>query len=108
MYEGAGVGDGVGDGDGVDDYTIIGCIPELDEQPNQDNDSDNNGDNNTVVDDLDSDNDGILDEFDDCPDTEAGAATDTQGWSNEQNKNQVYKDTEEDGINQWIHRKKGI
>tara|TARA_B100000700_G_scaffold96240_1_gene108317 strand:- start:326 stop:2383 length:2058 start_codon:yes stop_codon:yes gene_type:complete len=83
------------DGDGVDDYTVIGCIPELDPVENQNNNSD---DNNTTINEVDSDNDGILDELDDCPNTEAGAATDTQGCSNEQNKNQVYNKPDEDGL----------
>ena len=87
------------DGDGVDDHTVIGCVPDLEEQQPEENNSHNNsGENNTVVNDLDSDNDGVLDDVDECPDTEEGAATDTQGCSNEQNKNQVYKDTEEDGL----------
>jgi len=85
------------DGDGVDDHTIIGCIPDIDNQ-NQNNNSDNNNSNNTTVDDLDSDNDGIPDELDDCPDTTEGAATDTQGCSNEQNKDQVYNKPDEDGL----------
>ena len=89
------------DGDGTDDNTVIGCEPELTTEPvdNQtgDNTDNNTGNNSTVVD-LDSDNDGILNDVDECPDTEEGAATDTQGCSNEQNKNQVFKDTEEDGL----------
>lgn len=47
---------------------------------------------------MDSDNDGILNDIDECPGTEEGAATDTQGCSNEQNKNQVFKDSEDDGM----------
>ena len=87
------------DGDGVEDHTVIGCVPDLEgQQPEENNSQNNSGENNTVVDDLDSDNDGVLDDVDECPDTAEGAATDTQGCSNEQNKNQVYKDTEEDGL----------
>jgi phosphatidylserine/phosphatidylglycerophosphate/cardiolipin synthase-like enzyme len=89
------------DGDGTDDNTVIGCEPDLTTEPvdNQaENNADNNTGNNSTVGDLDSDNDGILDDVDECPDTEEGAATDTQGCSNEQNKNQVFKDTEEDGL----------
>jgi hypothetical protein len=87
------------DGDGVDDYTVIGCVPDIDEeQINQNNSQGNNTENNTVVDDFDSDNDGVLDDLDECPGTEEGAAIDTQGCSNEQNKNQVFKDTDEEGL----------
>ncbi len=87
------------DGDGVDDYTVIGCAPDIDEeQINQNNSQDNTSENNTVVDDLDSDNDGVLEELDECPGTEEGAAIDTQGCSNEQNKNQVFKETDEEGL----------
>ena len=87
--------------DGVDDNTVIGCEPDLATEPvdNQtDNITDNDNGNNSTVVDLDSDNDGILDDVDECPDTAEGAATDTQGCSNEQNKNQVFKDTEEEGL----------
>ncbi|MGB1491377.1 MAG: hypothetical protein ACPG9O_04850, partial [Candidatus Poseidoniaceae archaeon] len=89
------------DGDGIDDNAVIGCEPDLTTEPvdNQTgNNTDNNDGNNSTVVDLDSDNDGILDDVDECPDTAEGAATDTQGCSNEQNKNQVSKDTEEEGL----------
>ena len=69
------------DGDGENDSITFGCIPTV-----VDN-SDNNSNNNTTDDD--SDGDGILDLFDDCPNTEVGVATDTQGCSNEQNKEQT-------------------
>lgn len=76
------------DGDGVTDSSVIGCIPEL---PNGNTGGENNTDNdssgNTGA--KDSDNDGIDDEIDDCPDTIAGAATNLQGCSNEQRKNQT-------------------
>ena len=39
-----------------------------------------------------------MNEDDECPDTAPGAATDTQGCSNEQNKNQAAKTTEDDGM----------
>ena len=89
------------DGDGADDSTVIGCKPDLTTEPvdNQtENNTDNNTESNSTIVDLDSDNDGILNDVDECPDTEEGAATDTQGCSNEQNKNQVFKDTEDDGL----------
>ncbi len=56
------------DGDGVEDHTVIGCVPDLEQQQPEENNSQNNGENNTVVDDLDSDNDGVLYEIDECPD----------------------------------------
>ena len=89
------------DGDGVDDHTVIGCVPDLADQVDNnatDNNTNNGSNGNTTVDDLDSDNDGILNDLDECPGTEEGAATDTQGCSNEQNKNQASKDTDEDGL----------
>ena len=89
------------DGDGADDSTVIGCEPDLTTEPvdNQTEDNtENNTENNSTLVDLDSDNDGILNDVDECPDTAEGAATDTQGCSNEQNKNQVFKDTEDDGL----------
>ena len=49
------------DGDGVDDHTVIGCVPDLEEQQPEENIQNNSGENNTVVDDLDADNDGVLD-----------------------------------------------
>ena len=98
------------DGDGVDDYTVIGCVPDIDEEQTGENNSQNNsGENNTVTEGPDSDGDFICDGPlavsgvcdagpDECPGTEEGAATDTQGCSDEQNRNQSYKDTEEDGL----------
>jgi len=81
------------DGDGVDDYTVIGCNPESGGgdnvvDPNDDDDS------NDVVE-VDSDGDGVNDDVDDCLGTEAGAATDTQGCSNQQNKEQSVDDSAE-------------
>ena len=58
------------DGDGADDNTVIGCKPELTTEPVDDqteNNTDNNTENNSTIVDLDSDNDGILNEFDYCP-----------------------------------------
>ena len=52
-------------------------------------------DNNSTVDNPDEDNDGVLNDDDDCPDTAPGAATDTQGCSNEQNKDQTAKTTDD-------------
>ena len=60
------------DGDGVDDYTVIGCQPDV-------------GGNDGGADDIDTDNDGVVDSNDECPGTEQGSATDTQGCSNQQN-----------------------
>ena len=110
------------DGDGVDDHTVIGCDPDLEDvELDSDNDGiaddidecpdttdgavvddkgclvEENG-NNSTVEDPDEDNDGVLNEDDECPDTAPGAATDTQGCSNEQNKNQAAKTTEDDGM----------
>ena len=81
------------DGDGENDSITFGCIPTV--VDNSGNNSNNNTDNNTNqtsnnnTTTEDSDGDGILDSFDDCPNTIAGVATDTQGCSNEQNKDQT-------------------
>jgi len=80
------------DNDGQADSEVIGCEPDT-------GNGNNGGDNNQGSDDTttqDSDGDGILDEVDDCPDTVTGAATDTQGCSNEQNKKQVVDESGED------------
>ena len=77
------------DSDGVDDYTVVGCIPENTGSTDGNN---TDGQNNDSIDDtidLDSDNDGIENFLDECPGTKAGAATDSQGCSSEQNKNQT-------------------
>ena len=84
------------DMDGVEDFTVIGCQPEFEDNQNGDNNSENNTNNGNQTGQLDSDNDGILDEIDECPDTELGAATDTQGCSNEQNKQQTFDDSNEE------------
>ena len=83
------------DGDGVEDHTVIGCNPDFndDNQDDEEDDEDDSEDDQTP---LDSDNDGILDDIDDCPNTQPGSATDTQGCSNEQNKQQTYDDTEDE------------
>ena len=57
------------DEDGTDDYTVIGCDPELEDVE------------------LDSDNDGVTDDIDECPNTVSGVATDAKGCSSEQNAN---------------------
>jgi hypothetical protein len=80
------------DNDGQADSEVIGCVPDT---GTGNNGGDNNsGNDNTTT--LDSDGDGILDDVDECPDTVAGAATDTQGCSNEQNKKQVIDESGED------------
>lgn len=81
------------DGDGVDDYTVIGCIPESDGGDNVVDPNDGNDSNDDVE--VDSDGDGVNDDVDDCLGTEAGAATDTQGCSNQQNKEQSVDDSAE-------------
>jgi hypothetical protein len=80
------------DNDGQADSEVIGCVPDTGTGNNGGDDNSGSGNNTT----LDSDGDGILDEVDDCPDTVAGAATDTQGCSNEQNKKQVIDESGED------------
>ena len=68
------------DQDGVEDYTVIGCVPD---SGNGDNVNPVNPDNNSgdgIVG-TDSDGDGVDDDIDECLGTEAGAATDTQGCS---------------------------
>jgi phosphatidylserine/phosphatidylglycerophosphate/cardiolipin synthase-like enzyme len=76
------------DGDGVTDSSVIGCIPELpDGNTGGENNTDNDSSGNTGP--KDSDGDGIDDEIDDCPDTIVGAATNPQGCSSEQRKNQT-------------------
>ena len=78
------------DGDGEDDYITFGCVPVEPEDPvdnNTDNGTENPGNNTEEPNvDADTDSDGIKDSIDDCPGTLAGAATDTQGCSNQQNK----------------------
>ena len=83
------------DGDGVDDYTVIGCVPESD-GGNNGVDPIDDDDSNDIVD-IDSDGDGVNDDVDDCLGTEVGAATDTQGCSNQQNKDQTVDDSSESG-----------
>ena len=58
-------------------------------------DNTTNDDNQTTQEEIDSDNDGLPDLVDECPDTELGVAIDSQGCSNEQNKQQSYKEEEE-------------
>ena len=84
------------DGDGIDDYTIIGCVPNITQEDNTSTDDNTtNDDNQTTQEEIDSDNDGLPDLVDECPDTELGVAIDSQGCSNEQNKQQSYKEEEE-------------
>ena len=83
------------DGDGVDDYTILGCIPDTgddDQVVDEEDEEEDNQDQSP----LDLDNDGVPDEIDDCPETAPDTPTDTQGCSNEQNKQQTYEDTSDD------------
>ena len=92
------------DGDGVDDYTVIGCNPDLedvdpvdpDNNDNNNSNDDNNG--NTTIDDPDTDNDTVPNEIDECPGTKEGVAIDTQGCSDEQNRDQASKDEDDDGL----------
>ncbi len=74
------------DGDGVNDSEAMGCdlggievVPE---------------DNSTTE--LDTDLDGVVDEEDDCPGTEAGAATDERGCSSAQRAGSVLDSTKND------------
>jgi hypothetical protein len=76
------------DGDGVNESEALGCdlggieiVPE----------------NNNTSDDLDEDNDGVLNENDSCPETEAGVATDERGCSSAQRSGQVQDGTENTG-----------
>ena len=90
------------DGDGMEDHTVIGCVPDLSDSVTipddvSDNETDDEDQNSTIID-NDIDNDGVINSQDECPKTLEGEAVDMQGCSNEQNKNQVYKDTEEDGL----------
>ena len=85
------------DFDGVDDYETIGCIPSGDNVNNNsgnDNNSGNSSDNNTVSNPDDLDEDGVPNDEDECPGTELGAETDTQGCSVDQDKN----DLDGDGV----------
>jgi phosphatidylserine/phosphatidylglycerophosphate/cardiolipin synthase-like enzyme len=80
------------DGDGVDDYTVIGCIPE-----NTGGSGEGNGDGESDGESTDLDSDGVDDLLDDCPGTEPDTATDTQGCSSEQNKNLTINNSGEQG-----------
>ena len=78
------------DGDGEQDSEVLGCdlggivvVP------------DNNGNNNNnTVSSPDTDNDGVKNEDDDCPDTPEGTATDDDGCSYAQRTEQVQDSTE--------------
>ena len=76
------------DGDGQNDSAVLGCdLAGVDIQP-VDN---NNGNVQTSTDD---DEDGVLNEADDCPETPAGVATDAQGCSSQQRAELVEDSTE--------------
>jgi hypothetical protein len=82
------------DGDGTDDWEIIGCdLENVDTTTPIDNTTgDGTGDNTTI---NDSDGDGVSDSVDNCPDTPAGAATDIEGCTAQQNKDKSIIDNEE-------------
>lgn len=115
------------DGDGIDDHTVIGCEPDLEDldiedlELDTDNDgvldindecpntasgaatdakgcSDEQNNQGTVIEDTDSDNDTVPNEIDECPGTKEGVAIDTQGCSDEQNRDQASKDEDDDGL----------
>ena len=91
------------DGDGVDDHTVIGCNPDLDDvdpldPDNTDNNSNDDNNGNTTIDDPDTDNDTVPNEIDECPGTKEGVAIDTQGCSDEQNRDQASKDEDDNGL----------
>ena len=76
------------DGDGQNDSAVLGCdLAGVDIQP-VDN---NNGNVQTSTDD---DEDGVLNEADDCPETPAGVATDAKGCSSQQRAELVEDSTE--------------
>ena len=76
------------DGDGQNDSVVLGCdLAGVDIQP-VDN---SGGDAQTSTDD---DEDGVLNEADDCPETPAGAATDAKGCSSQQRADLVEDSTE--------------
>jgi hypothetical protein len=93
------------DGNGEDDYITFGCVPVEPIDPIENNTENGTDDTNETIDptpDLDSDNDGIKDNIDECPETPAGAATDTQGCSNEQNKKQNADETSNKGVSSGL------
>jgi phosphatidylserine/phosphatidylglycerophosphate/cardiolipin synthase-like enzyme len=80
------------DGDGIDDWEVLGC--DLSNTTLPDN---NTTDNETQgnVSSGDADSDGILDTDDKCPNTPAGAATDIEGCTAQQNKEKSIEDNSE-------------
>ena len=76
--------------DGTNDSEVLGCdLAGVDIQP-----VDDTGGNDNVIVDTDMDDDGILNEADQCPDTPAGVATDAEGCSSEQRAALVSDSTE--------------
>ncbi len=74
------------DGDGQDDHEVLGCdLAGVDIEPVEEDDTPTS---------TDDDNDGVLNENDDCPDTPSGVATDASGCSSEQRTNLVEDSTE--------------
>ena len=78
------------DQDGTNDSEVLGCdLAGVDIQPVDDID----GGDTTVVD-NDQDDDGVVNDADDCPDTAPGVATDAQGCSSDQRADLVGDSTE--------------
>ena len=78
------------DQDGTNDSEVLGCdLAGVDIQPVDDTD----GGDTTVVD-NDQDDDGVVNDADDCPDTAPGVATDAQGCSSDQRADLVGDSTE--------------
>ncbi|MED5319414.1 MAG: phospholipase D-like domain-containing protein, partial [Candidatus Thermoplasmatota archaeon] len=74
------------DGDGQDDHEVLGCdLAGVDIEPVEEDDTPTS---------TDDDNDGVLNENDDCPDTPSGVATDASGCSSQQRTNLVEDSTE--------------
>ena len=78
------------DQDGTNDSEVLGCdLAGVDIQPVDDTD----GGDTTVVD-NDQDDDGVVNDADDCPDTAPGVATDAKGCSSDQRADLVGDSTE--------------